>query len=343
MTIETVAELRAIEGMAVRCFAAWHRPSERERADRIGEVRYLPWYRPLLYEAWLRLDRPSAETAAGPIDLVWAAAMVPPPTTAPLVASVHDLGFLDNPERSSRRGRSFFPRVWSKVADRADVIVCPSTTVVEDCVRHGIEPGRLRVVPLGVEEPRSSPEDGERVRTALGLPDRFALWVGTVEPRKNLPNLVAAIARLDDLHLAVVGPTGWDVDGADVMAPLGHRVHRLGAVDDEVLSGLYRAATVFVFPSLAEGFGLPVLEAMAHGTPVVTSAGTATEEVAGDAAVLVDPTDSASIAAGVSAVIADDATTMKLIERGRRRAAERSWRATAEGYASVFREVVGGS
>jgi len=259
-----------------------------------------------------------------------------------MVATVHDLGFLDNPERSSRRGRSFFPRAWAAVEERAALIVCPSRVVADDCARHGVDPARVRVVPWGVGPPLCDQSEAEEIRDSFGLPECFVLWVGTMEPRKNLPRLVAAIDRLDGPPLAVVGPSGWQLDGEDVLAPLGRRAVRLGEVDDRQLSGLYRSASALALPSLVEGFGLPVLEAMAHGTPVVTGAGTATEEVAGGAAELVDPTDVASIVAGLEIALRGDATTMRRVERGLERARHLSWSATACGYVAVFREAAGG-
>lgn len=342
-TAGTVAALQASGRARTELVAAWHRPAHRHPPGRegLGPVRFLPLPRPALYEAWLRLGQPRLEPFTGPLDVVWAAAMVVAPSRAPVVATVHDTGFLDNPERSSRRGRAFFPRAWAAVAERARLVVCPSAVVAADCARHGLDPARVRVVPWGVDPPLSQPADAERMRAERGLPARFALWVGTLEPRKNLPALVEAIRRVPGLDLAVVGPAGWNLDGADVLAPLGERAHRLGPVADAELSALYRAASVFVFPSLLEGFGLPVAEAMAHGTPVVTSAGTATEEVAGGAARLVDPHDPADIAAAVAEVLDDAKGTARLVAAGRERAAELTWAATAAGYLQVFAEAIG--
>ena len=326
--------------VATSLLAAWHRPSHRRPAGlgSLGPVRFVPLPRPLLYESWLRLGRPRVEPWTGPVDVVWAAAMVMAPSRAPVVATVHDLGFLDHPERSSRRGRDFFPRAWAAVGEQAALVVCPSRVVADDCARHGLDPARVRVVPWGVAPGRVSPAAAEAARLRHGLPARFALWVGTLEPRKNLDRLVAAVGRVPGLPLAVVGPAGWNLDGRDVLAPLGDRAHRLGPVDDAELAALYRAATVFVFPSLLEGFGLPVLEAMAQGTPVVTSAGTATAEAAGEAAVLVDPLDVDDLAAAVTSVLEDPALARRLSEQGLRRVGERSWAATAAGYAAAFRE-----
>jgi glycosyltransferase involved in cell wall biosynthesis len=343
-TGETLRALAALAGIDTRLVAAWHRPAKRHPVgvDGLGPVGFVPLPRPLLYEAWLRFGQPRVEPWTGPVDVVWAAAMVAPPSSSPLVATVHDLGFLDNPERNSRRGRAFFPRAWRAVVDRAELVVCPSQAVADDCRRHGLAADGLRVVSWGVNPPPAASEQVEVTRSRFGLPPEFALWVGTLEPRKNLPRLVEAVARIPALHLAVVGPAGWSVDGFDVLAPLADRAHRLGPVSDHDLSALYRAASVFVFPSLLEGFGLPVLEAMAHGTPVVTSAGTATAEVAGGAARLVDPSDPVALAQALEAALGDHQTTARLVVRGLERAAELSWSATAHGYAAVFAEAVDG-
>ena len=342
-TEETLRALDAVPTIDPRPVSAWHRRSERHRAPSdIGPIVGVPLPRPLLYEAWIRSDRPSIERWVGEIDVAWASSMVPMPTRAPMVATVHDLEFLASPHLSSRRGRSFFPRAWAATRDRAAMIVCPSQVVADECATHGIDTDRLRVIPWGVRAPVCPADEADDVRRALGLPPSFALWVGTVELRKNLSRLVEAMGLVDaELALAVVGPDGWVVDGADLLAPLGRRVHRLGRVDDNQLSALYRTAAVFVFPSLAEGFGLPVLEAMAHGTAVVTSRGTATEEVAGEAAALVDPTDPDEIAVAIELAASSDPTTLHRIERGLRRVDQLTWANTAASYASVFEEVAG--
>ncbi len=343
-TYGTLQALAAVEpAIDTRLLAAWHRPAHRHPVGlgELGPVRFAPLPRPLLYESWLRLGQPRIEPWTGPVDVVWAAAMVMAPSRAPVVATVHDLGFLDNPERNSRRGRDFFPRAWAAVGERAAAVVCPSQVVADDCARHGLDPARVRVVPWGVDATPVADAEAEAARLRHGLPASFALWVGTLEPRKNLDRLVAAVGQVPGLHLAVVGPPGWNLDGRDVLGPLADRVHRLGPVTDADLGALYRAAAVFVFPSLLEGFGLPVLEAMAQGTPVVTSAATATAEAAGDAALLVDPLDVDALAAAVASVLDDPALAVDLARRGRQRAAERSWAATAAGYATVFRDVVG--
>lgn len=315
-----------------------------------GEMNGLPtwleWHqlglpRPVLYDSWHRLRRPAVEQATGPIDVVWAPAMAIPAATAPVVATVHDLDFLAHPERLTRRGRSFFPAAWNAALEHAALLVCPSETVADDCIRHGADAEQLRVVPWGIDTVRATPAQVEHARGQLSLPPRFALFTGTFEPRKNLPRLVEALELLGDIPLVVAGPSGWLHDEQSVLAPLGDRVHRVGHVDRRTLRALLAAADILVLPSLAEGFGLPVIEAMAEGTAVITSAGTATEEVAGGAAMLIDPLNVGSLREALGVLWADDQGRADLAARGRRRAADFSWEATAAGYAAVFGEAVG--
>jgi glycosyltransferase involved in cell wall biosynthesis len=204
---------------------------------------------------------------------------------------------------------------------------------MDDCVSAGLNSDRLRLVPLGVEAASADTAEVARVRALYRLPQRYLLFVGTVEPRKNLRGLVEAVARLDDpLPLIVAGAQGW---GDVAIPPLGD-VRFIGFVPAPDLSGLYAGAEVFCYPSEREGYGLPVLEAMAHGTPVVTSSGTATEETAGGAAILVDPRNPDDIARGVTDALA---RRDELSSRGRARAEQLTWEATASHTAAAYREL----
>lgn len=311
---------------------------ERERSP--IEVRSFSIPRPALYEAWHRLGVFPVERLVGPVDLIWAAAMVVPPKTAPTVVTVNDLDFLHHPERLSQRGRSFFPRAWQVTKERGTFLVAPTQMVADDLVSHGADAERVKVVPLGVDMVEVDPSASDGVRRRHGLPESFALFVGTIEPRKNLGRIVDAVAAISDLPLVVVGPDGWVVDGHDLLDPLGDRAFRLGRVSEADLHALYAAAQVFLLPSLAEGFGLPVLEAMAQGTPVVTSAGTATEEVAGGAAVLVDPMDVSSIEAGIRSILESPALAADLRAAGLARARSQTWHVSGSGYRDVFNEAM---
>jgi glycosyltransferase involved in cell wall biosynthesis len=224
-------------------------------------------------------------------------------------------------------------RSLDAIIRRADRVICSSESTREDCITAGIDPPRLRVVPLGVDVANVPRADVERVRRRYLLPDEFVLFVGTVEPRKNLARLAAAMQRPGmPGPLVVAGADGWGdvgvIDHGDTLF--------LGFVPDADLAALYAAATVFAYPSEREGFGLPVAEAMAQGAAVVTSAGTSTEEVAGGAAVLVDPFDVDDIARAI--VEATDRRS-ELAVAGRRRADELTWTRSADLTIAVYREL----
>ncbi|MGI9029710.1 MAG: glycosyltransferase family 4 protein [Ilumatobacteraceae bacterium] len=297
-------------------------------------VTQLPLQRALLYESWLRLRRPYVEGATGAIDVAHATGMVPCATRAPLVVTLHDAAFVHHPERFSRQGLRVLRRSLAVTRDVARLVLTPSQASRDDLVDLGIDAARLRVVPWGVDGGLAGGQDVRDLRARYQLPERFALFVGTAEPRKNLHRLAEAMPRMKDpLPLVIAGPDGWGGGGQDLHGD----VRVLGFVPAEDLAALYAAATVFAYPSELEGFGLPVAEAMVQGTPVVTSAGTSTEEVAGGAAVLVDPLDVDAIAAGL-----DDATERapELAVAGRARAAELSWEATATATLAAYREAM---
>lgn len=338
-TVATTTALAADPSLDIVGVAARHAGGARPALPPPVPVVHHRVPRPVLYEAWHRLGRPSVTAATGPVDVIWAGAMAVPPAEVPLAVTVHDLAFLEHPEWSTPRGLRFFRRSWAVTKRRADVVVVPSATTAAECVRHGADPDRVVVVPWGVDATPAADAELERARHDLGLPDRFVLWVGTAEPRKNLSGLVDAMGGVD-LPLVVVGPAGWLIEARTVLAPLGSRAHLLGPVPDDRLRAVFRAATVFAFPSLAEGFGLPVLEAMVQGTPVVTSFGTATADVAGDAAVLVDPRDPAALAAALGRVAGDADHGARLAEAGRARARHFTWEATAQGYRAAFERAV---
>ena len=204
---------------------------------------------------------------------------------------------------------------------------------MDDCVAAGLPADRLRLVPLGVDVAKVDAAEKARVVASYRLPQRYLLFVGTVEPRKNLRGLVEAVSRLDEpLTLVVAGAEGW----GDVDIPSVGDVRFIGFVPAADLAGLYAGAEVFCYPSEREGYGLPVLEAMAQGTPVVTSRGTATEEAAGGAAVLVDPLDPDDIARGIS-----EAGTRRetLSVDGVARADRATWLETARLTADAYREL----
>jgi len=299
---------------------------------------------PYLYDAWHTLRRPHLPRSAGTLDVVHVTApVVPPVGRTPMVATVHDLFPVTRPELLTSRGARLLQRGLEIVRDTAAVVMVPTEVVAADCSAFGIAADRVRVVPWGATPVDPQPAEVDVLRAGYGIEGPYVLFVGTLEPRKNLPRLVDAVARLgrSDLTLVVAGPEGWGEDLPDPSAS-GVRAVLTGHVPSADLPALMAGAAAFCFPSLAEGFGLPVLEAMSAGAPVVTSAGTACAEVAGDAAVLVDPLDVDSIAAGLARVLGDVDLAGRLRAAGRARAATFTWSAVADAALAAYTDAAGG-
>jgi glycosyltransferase involved in cell wall biosynthesis len=238
-------------------------------------------------------------------------------SAAPLVITLHDLAVIRHPETFNRWTRSYSRLVLPRLARAATRVIAVSEFTAREAVELlGVDEQRLRVIPHGVEEPFTP------VGPAAG--GDYVLAVGTLEPRKNLPRVILAAERAE-FDVRFVGAPGWgDVE-----------VESLGFVDDDELARLYRGAAALVYTSLYEGFGLPVLEAMASGTPVVTSVGSAPAELADGAAVLVDPLDVDAIAAGIQDAVA---RREELRVAGLERAKGFTWEAAAKATAEVYRE-----
>jgi glycosyltransferase involved in cell wall biosynthesis len=305
------------------------------------QVEALPLPRLALYESWHWLRRPTVQRATGPVDVIHATGMAMPPPSAPIVVTVHDLAFLRSPGQFTRRGVSFFRRAIELARRDATLVVCPSQATLDDCADNGFDPGRLRLVPWGIDADPVDESGVAGVRARFGLAGRYVLWTGTIEPRKNLAALLDAFEGLDrrDVTLVLAGPQGWNEDLDQRLDRLGDRVRLVGFVDPDVLRALYAGADLFCFPSLEEGFGLPVLEAMAQGTAVITSSGTATAEVAGDAGALVDPRDVGALRDALARLLDDETERGRLGAAGRARAAAQfSWARTAGALEAVFTE-----
>ena len=339
-TLEAVARSGRYDVVGI---AATHRGRPPDDLVPTVPVRHVPLPRTALYEAWHRLGRPSVQRFTGPVDVVHATGgAIPPAGDAALVVTLHDLAFIHRPGHFTTRGVAFLGRAFELARRRADLIIVPSAATAEDCAAHGVDRDRLRVVPWGVEPVPVGEADRLRVRRRHDLPPSFLLWVGTAEPRKNLRGLLAAHSRMaNDIPLVLVGPGGWGTDLATLIEASPARVRHLGRVPRDELGVLYDLADVFVYPSLLEGFGMPVLEAMAQGTAVVTSAGTSTEEVVGPDGVVVDPTDVNALAAALDDLVVDEGRRGELGAAGRARAGTMSWNATGAAVADVYDEVRG--
>jgi len=310
-------------------------------------ARPIPLSPRLLTILWQRLRLPiPVEALIGKIDILHAPDFVLPPTRARALLTVHDLTFMVRPETADAGLRRYLMSAVPRSLRRADLVLVDSLATGADVSRLlDVGQERVRLLYPGVN-PRFRPlpaAECEPLRAQLGLPESFLLFVGTLEPRKNLVRLIAAFAQLTaggaypNLHLVIAGRRGWlyeeifaTVDRLD----LAERVRFLDFVDDAHLPGVYNLANAFVYPSLYEGFGLPVLEALACGTPVVTASVSSLPEVVGDAAVLVDPLDHAAIASGIARALGEHE---RLRAAGPSQAQHFSWDSAAAGLIDIYR------
>ncbi len=247
--LSTVAALAARDDVEVVGVAARHTQAPPPEFTPVVPVRQLPLPRVALYEAWHRLRAPKVQRATGPIDVVHATTFAIPPKSAPLVVTIHDLAFLRDPSHFTPRGVRFFHRGLQLALRDADVVLVPSRTTYDECRDAGFGADRLRLVPHGVTVPAVEPADVARFREQHGIERPYVLWCGTLEPRKNLPVLLAAFARLReqvaDLDLVLVGPAGW----GDVEVPVDAEAHvkPLGFLPtDAAACGLCRGGDVLL-------------------------------------------------------------------------------------------------
>ena len=279
--------------------------------------------------------------------------VVPPATRCHTVVTIHDCIHLMFPQYLPGRLAHVYARVsmWSAV-HRSDRILTVSEASKRDILRFfHVDPHKVEVIYNAIDERFLAPPDAERmdqVRQRYQLDHPLLLYVGNIKPHKNLERLIDAFGRaraggLDDLRLLIIG------DEISKYPGLRQAVHRhrldkyvrfLGFQPYDTLAAFYRLARAFVFPSLYEGFGLPPLEAMACGTPVITSNVSSLPEIAGGAAVLIDPYEPASIAQGITRAVTDEALRVQLIERGLQRAREFSWTQSVAAIHRIYMEVL---
>jgi glycosyltransferase involved in cell wall biosynthesis len=323
------------ERLAVRLYSIYQElPREDFRellVERLGEL-------PEGFE--LMLERVPGPVAA---DLLHCTShSVPSSWCGPLVFTIYDLSFLSMPTAHTLHNRVHCNVGLARaLARRAQLVAISETTRDALAQQLRVEPSQVTVAPPAADA-RFAPQNEAVVRllrSRCGLPERFVLSVGTLEPRKNLPALIEAYRRLpadlrSDCPLVLAGGEGWgDVLAGAISAPLedaSGEIRVLGIVDDEDLPALYASATVFAYPSLLEGFGLPALEAMACGVPVLVGDSSSLPEVVGDAALKVDVTDPAAIAQGLERLLTDPGFAGQLGRAGTSRARYFSWQSTAE-------------
>jgi glycosyltransferase involved in cell wall biosynthesis len=275
---------------------------------------------------------------------------MPERSRVPSVVTIHDLTFFDHPEWHERRKVPVFRRAITRAARHAAALICVSeTTAARFRERFPTSPP-IHVATHGVDHTRfvavADDDADASVLSHLGVRSPYVAFVGTIEPRKDVATLVRAFDRVADRHpdltLALAGGRGWGDPGvaaAIASSRHGDRVQQLGYVDDDSVPALLRRAAVVAYPSRDEGFGMPVLEAMACGAPVITTGGTVMEEVAGDGARLVPAGDAAALADEIDAALAGGAAVDELRRRGLARAAQFTWAASAERHVAAYRSV----
>jgi glycosyltransferase involved in cell wall biosynthesis len=276
------------------------------------------------------------------VDLVHAVYFLPPATRRPTVLTVHDISFERYPEFFSRlalvRDR-LLVRASARAATR---VITVSETSRRDLIElYGIPEDRVVAIPNGVAE-GFRPANGTWTPYPGDRPLRV-LAVGTLQPRKNLLRLLDAliiVAREIPVQLRVVGPDGYQADEIRDRLSSSIQTEVVGWLDDDALAAEYRCADVFVYPSIYEGFGLPVIEAMASGTPIVTSSGGSLPEVAGDAALIVDPLDVQGLAAAIRSVAEDGHGATALRQRGLERSRTFTWARSAALHTAVYQDLV---
>ncbi len=325
-------------------------------------LRRLPIHDKWLARLWHRLHIPlPVEWITGRVDLFHSPDFTLPPTLprTRTLLTVHDLSFMRDPDSAVAPLRRYLTRAVSRSVSRAHRVLADSQATKDDLVLlFGTPPGKIDVLLSGVDarfRPVRDPAALAAVRARYDLGSGpFILAVGTIQPRKNYVRLIQAFAQvvgrwwqigtdlMGDVNLVIAGGKGWMTDAIFTeVARLGlqGRVKFTGFVDDADLPALYSASTVFAYPSLYEGFGLPALEAMACGAPVIGSNVSSIPEVVGDAGLLVDPLDVDAIAAGLIGLLKDASARDDYMRAGIQRAARFTWEAAARRLLSIYDEM----
>jgi glycosyltransferase involved in cell wall biosynthesis len=333
-----------------------HPRAELARMPESFRARPVPLSDRWLNIAWQRLRLPvPLQLVTGRLDLFHSPDFVLPHVgRTPAILTVHDLSFLRVPWFFVPGFREYLEKAVTRAVGRATHILADSESTRRDMIElMAVDDERVSVVYPGVDagfQETHDPEELQRVRRRYDLPERFILGLGTLQPRKNFDGLVNAFGLLlsrgkdepgiDGLHLVIVGGKGWmfeDIHGLVRKQGLEERVHFAGFVDDSDLPALYSLSLVFAFPSWYEGFGIPVLEAMACGTPVVAADNSSLPEAVGEAGVLVDAASNGDLADALARLLSDLELRRRLAVAGRQQAQRFTWERAAEQVLGIYR------
>lgn len=307
----------------------------------------------LLYRLWSTFGAPKVDALLGGVDVFHATNYFLPPTQrARRVVTIHDLAVLTMPEVCSPKIRRVFGRNMRAFAADADAILTCSEATKGDIVRLlDVAPEKITVAHHGPNEDLAAmnrEHAAQHIKERYEFEGPYILFVGTLEPRKNIPGLLRAFSAItgDIPHsLILAGGLGWQSIGLyETIAQLGlrERVRLTNYIDDiGDLAALHSAADAFVFPSLYEGFGLPLLDAMACGTPILAANNSAIPEVVGDAALLIDANDQDALAEAIKRMLGDEALRESLVAKGHERVRDFSWTKCAEKTMEAYTRVVG--
>lgn len=313
--------------------------------------RHIPLPTRFMYALWTLCHGPKVDRLLGGVDVYHATNYFLPPTAeARRVVTIHDLAFLAVPQYCSPKIVGPFSKTMEKFAKEADGILTYSEATKSDVVNFlGVDEAKITVAPMAVDEgfaPMEKEEAAARVKQKYGISSPFLLFVSTLEPRKNVVGLIRAFAKVAARiphNLVLIGSVGWNAD--DIFETiretnLEDRVIRPGFVPHMELPAFYCAADAFLFPTHYEGFGLPLLEALTCGCPVVTSSNSSIPEVTGGASIYVDPVDDDSIASGIEKVLGDVTLRRANIEKGIKHGKTFSWQDCAKITLDAYRRVV---
>lgn len=312
----------------------------------------LSTHQPIVRILWEQVLQP-IELQRARVDLMHALAFAGPlATSIPWIVTIYDLSFMRYPNSFNPLNRIYLTWAVQHAARHADYLIAISESTKRDLVELvGARPERIRVIYCGKDDAFAPPTDRaalEAWRAARGVPDKMILFVGTIEPRKNIVRLLRAFARAKRAarlphRLVLIGARGWkyaEVDRTLAQENLANEVMFAGYVPQDELPRWYQAADAFVYPSLYEGFGMPPLDAMASGTPVIASNAASLPEVVGAAALQVSPTDEDALADAIIRVLTDTALREQMIARGLEQAARFSWTRAARETMALYRTVL---